>query len=122
MAEKPCKPFSVDIAFLTTDDKHQIEFGLSKDCKDDKPVWTIDFVLKDKKDNDFVKRVEVHVKVGAAKKENTETLAKTMDETKELPETKSELLLGPIKNRALQLPPGTSKDKKLENLISKMVV
>lgn len=117
-----CKEISVEVAFLTPDNKRQINFGLTKKCNDDDTsFWMIDFLLKEKKGDDFITRIEVHVKVGTDKEAKAKALAKTIDKTDSVPEAKAELLLGPIKDRASLLPAGTKKDKKLNNLLSKMV-
>lgn len=113
-----CTPFSVQVAVLTPDDKHQINFGLTKGCNSDNTeFWTIDFLLKEQKNGQMLTRVEVHVVVGKAQQANAASLAQSKNLTPE----KVDLLNGPVADRALALPPGTTSDKKLNNMLSSVI-
>jgi hypothetical protein len=117
-----CKDITVEISFLTNDNKHVIDFALNKTCNtDDSAVWAIDFKLKEDKNGSFITRISVHVVVGKAKEAKAEALANTLDTTEALPKAKADLLLGPIASRSLQLPAGANNDAKLKSLVGKMV-
>ena len=109
-----CTPISVEVAVLTPDDKHQINFGLTKGCNpDDTVFWIVDFILKEQKGGQMKTRVEIHVHVG---KDNSNDAAK-LATTKQLAEENIDLLNGPAAKRAMKLPPGTTNDTKLNNLV-----
>ena len=109
-----CTPISVTVAILTPDDKHEINFGLTKGCNPDNSVfWIVDFVLKELKGGQMKTRVEIHVHVGKEQEAEAANLA----DTQELSEENIDLLNGPAANRAKRLPPGTSSDKRLNNLV-----
>jgi hypothetical protein len=114
-AKKGCTPISVEVAILTPDDKHQINFGLTKGCNpDDTVFWIIDFLLKEQKGSKMVTRVEVHVHVGKEKQQDVEKLAKT----KKLSDEAIDLLNTLAAERAKKLPPGTTNDPELNKLVS----
>lgn len=113
-AKKGCTPISVTVAILTPDDKHQINFGLTKGCNpDDTVFWIVDFILKEQKAGQMKTRVEIHVHVGKDQEEDASNLANT----KQLSDENIDLLNGPAANRAKKLPPGTTQDKRLNNLV-----
>ena len=113
--KKGCTPISVEVAILTPDDKHQINFGLTKGCNpDDTVFWIIDFLLKEQKGSTMVTRVEVHVHVGKEKQEDVEKLAKT----KKLSDEAIDLLNTLAAERAKKLPPGTTNDPELNKLVT----
>lgn len=117
-----CKAFSVEVAVLTPDDKKEIHFGLTKGCNPDgSDFWTIDFLYKEDRGTGMKKRVEVHVTVGENKKPKAEALASAAQNNQPLPDTQTNLLLGKIKARSAQLPPGTVKDPELEKLLLKLL-
>lgn len=114
-----CQPLSITLAVLAPDDKKQISFGLTKGCNaDDSAFWIIDFVFRDRPDqnSDFQDRVKLHVAVNvedsaAAEKLSTEGLS-SMDIA---------FMSGPITNRATKLPAGTVADAKLSNMVTALV-
>src|SRR5262249_32135546 len=113
-AQKGCTPISVTVAILTPDDQHQINFGLTKGCNpDDTVFWIVDFLLKEQKGNQMVTRIEIHVHVGKDKEQDAQKLA----QTQKLSPENVDLLNGPAADRAKALPPGTTNDKKLNNLV-----
>jgi hypothetical protein len=113
--KKGCTPISIEVAVLTPDDKHQINFGLTKGCNpDDTVFWIIDFILKEDKAGKMVTRVEVHVHVGKDQQKDAEKLANT----KELSDAAIDLLNTLAAKRATQLPPGTTNDPKLNQLVT----
>jgi hypothetical protein len=111
---KGCTPISVTVAILTPDDKHQINFGITKGCNpDDTVFWIVDFLLKEQKGTQMVTRVEIHVHVGKDKAQDAANLANT----RTLSPENVDLLNGPAADRAKAIPPGTTNDKKLNNLV-----
>ena len=113
-AKKGCTPISVTVAILTPDDKHEINFGLTKGCNpDDTVFWIVDFILKELKGGQMKTRVEIHVHVG----KEQESDAANLSDTKELSEENIDLLNGPAAKRAKKLPTGTTSDKRLNNLV-----
>jgi len=113
--KKGCTPLSIEVAVLTPDDKHQINFGLTKGCNpDDTVFWIIDFILKEQKGGNMVTRVEVHVHVGKDQQKDAEQLANK----KELSDAAIDLLNTLAADRAKQLAPGTTNDPKLNQLVS----
>lgn len=113
--KKGCTPISVEVAILTPDDKHQINFGLTKGCNpDDTVFWIIDFLLKEQKGNAMVTRVEVHVHVGKDQQKDAENLAKT----KKLSDEAIDMLNTLAADRAKKLPPGTTNDPQLNKIVA----
>jgi hypothetical protein len=113
-----CTPFSVQIAVLTPDDKHEIHFGISKGCNpDDSAFWTIDFLLKEDKAGTMKTRVEVHVVVGKNQQDKAQSLA----DAKELTPQKLALLEGRVADRAQELPSGTTQDPQLSKMLLKVL-
>ena len=113
--KKGCTPLSIEVAVLTPDDKHQINFGLTKGCNpDDTVFWIIDFILKEDKAGKMVTRIEVHVHVGKDQQKDAENVANK----KELSDAAIDLLNTLAAERAKQLPPGTTNDPKLNQLVS----
>jgi hypothetical protein len=109
-----CTPISVEVAVLTPDDKHQINFGLTKGCNpDDSVFWIVDFILKEQKGSQMVTRIEIHVKVG----QNNANDAAKLSTTKQLSDENVDLLNGPVAKRAMKLPPGTTDDAKLNSMV-----
>ncbi len=117
-----CKALSVEVGIFTPDDKKEIHFGLTKGCNPDgTDFWTIDFLYKDDRGQGMKKRVEIHVTVGENKKPKAEALADAAKKKEELPENKVDLIMGKIKTRVLELPPGTVKDPELEKLLLRLL-
>lgn len=109
-----CTPISISVAVLTPDDKTQINFGLTKGCNPDNTAfWIVDFILKELSGGTMKTRVEVHVHVG----KELEQAAQTMADTKKLSPENADLLQTKAAKRAKQLPPGTTNDKRLSNLV-----
>jgi hypothetical protein len=114
----PCKSFSVVLAVLAPDNKRQISFGMNKICKDsESAMYIIEFVLRDRVENEFQDRVRLHVDVGLDLKDQ-EAAEKLMNRGMSL--TQLQFLQGPITSRAKSLAVGTNKDPKTEELISKV--
>ena len=109
-----CTPISVEVAVLTPDDKHQINFGLTKGCNpDDSVFWIVDFILKEQKGSQMVTRIEIHVHVG----QNNANDAAKLATNKSLSDENVDLLNGPVAKRAMKLPPGTTTDAKLNDMV-----
>ena len=109
-----CTPISVQVAVLTPDDKHQINFGLTKGCNPDNTVfWIVDFILKELKNGQMKTRIEIHVHVGQDSSGDAAKLATN----KKLSDENVDLLNGPAAKRAMKLPPGTTNDAKLNNMV-----
>jgi hypothetical protein len=109
-----CTPISVQVAVLTPDDKHQINFGLTKGCNPDNTVfWIVDFILKELKNGQMKTRIEIHVHVGQDNAGDAGKLATN----KKLSDENVDLLNGPAAKRAMKLPPGTTNDAKLNNMV-----
>jgi hypothetical protein len=115
----PCTPFSITLAVLAPDDLKQVSFGLTKGCKpDESAFWIVDFVFRDRpdEDSDFQDRVKLHVSVNTADNPAAEKLAKSG-----LTNMDIAFLSGPVTNRSKKLPPGTTNDKKLANMVNALV-
>ena len=111
---KGCTPISVTVAILTPDDKHQINFGITKGCNpDNTEFWIVDFILKEQKGTQMVTRVEIHVHVGKEQSQAAANLAQTQSLSPE----NVDLLNGPAADRAKALPSGTTNDNKLSTLV-----
>lgn len=109
-----CTPISISVAVLTPDDKTQINFGLTKGCNPDNTVfWIVDFILKELSGGTMKTRVEIHVHVGKELEEAAQALA----DSKQLSPENADLLETKAAKRAMQLPPGTTSDKRLSNLV-----
>jgi len=109
-----CTPISVAVAILTPDDKHEIHFGLTKGCNPDNTAfWIVDFLLKELKGGQMKMRVEFHVHVGKDKEKDAKKLA----DSQTLSPENVDLLTGPAADRAKKLPPGTTSDKRLSNMV-----
>jgi hypothetical protein len=109
-----CTPISVEVAVLTPDDKHQINFGLTKGCNpDDSVFWIVDFILKEQKGSQMVTRIEIHVHVG----QNNANDAAKLASNKRLSDENVDLLNGPVAKRAMKLPPGKTDDAKLNSMV-----
>jgi hypothetical protein len=109
-----CTPKSVAFGLLAPDNKRQISFSFTKGClADDKPLYVIHFVLRDKVGDDFQDRVKLFVTVGDIfdpKAEKVLNHGLTMSQL--------QFLSGPVTNRAKALPAGTTADKKTEDLLA----
>ena len=116
--KKGCTPISVEVAVLTPDDKHQINFGLTKGCNpDDSVFWIVDFILKEQKGSTMVTRVEVHVHVGKDQQKAAENLAKN----KQLSDEAIDMLNTLAAERAKKLQPGTTNDPQLNKIVTAAV-
>ena len=116
--KKGCTPISITVAILTPDDRHEVHFGLTKGCNPDETVfWIVDFILKEDKGGVMKTRVEIHVHIGKEKEQQAARLA----ESRKLSPENIDLLNGPAADRAKALPPGSTGDKKLNNLVAAAV-
>ena len=114
-----CTPLSVILAVLAPDNLKQISFGLTKGCNtDDSAFWVIDFVFRNRpdQDSDFQDRVKLHVAVNVMDNAAAERLQK-----EGLTNLDLAFLSGPITNRAKKLPSGTTNDTKLANMVTALV-
>jgi len=114
-----CTPLSVILAVLAPDNLKQISFGLTKGCNtDDSAFWVIDFVFRNRpdQDSDFQDRVKLHVAVNVTDNAAAERLQK-----EGLTNLDLAFLSGPITNRAKKLPSGTTNDTKLANMVTALV-
>lgn len=114
-----CEPLSITLAVLAPDNLKQISFGLTKGCNpDDSDFWIIDFIFRDRPDqnNDFQDRVKCHVTVNAADNAAAEKLS-----NEGLTNLDLAFLSGPVTNRAKKLPAGTTTDAKLSNMVTALV-
>jgi hypothetical protein len=114
-----CTPLSVILAVLAPDNLKQISFGLTKGCNtDDSAFWVIDFIFRNRpdQDSDFQDRVKLHVAVNVRDNAAAERLQK-----EGLTNLDLAFLSGPITNRAKKLPSGTTNDTKLANMVTALV-
>ena len=108
--------FALDVSFLLPDNKREIHFGLSKSTNTDgSDDWVIDFELKEKIGEELKSRVKIHLMVKDKNK------AKKLADAKKLSQAKANLLLGKVQLKAASLPPGTTKNQELEDLLQKLV-
>src|SRR5258708_30371659 len=114
-----CQPLSITLAVLAPDNKKQISFGLTKGCNpDDSAFWVIDFIFRDRpdQDSDFKDRVKPHVAVNL---KDSAAAARLANEG--LTSLDIAYLSGPITNRAKKLPVGAANDTKLSNMVTALV-
>ena len=114
-----CEPLSITLAVLAPDNLKQISFGLTKGCNpDDSDFWIIDFIFRDRPDqnNDFQDRVKCHVTIDVADNAAAEKLS-----NEGLTNLDLAFLSGPVTNRAKKLPAGTTTDAKLSNMMTALV-
>ncbi len=114
-----CQPLSITLAVLAPDNKKQISFGLTKGCNpDDSAFWVIDFIFRDRpdQDSDFQDRVKLHVAVNL---KDSAAAARLANEG--LTSLDIAYLSGPITNRAKKLPVGAANDTKLSNMVTALV-
>jgi hypothetical protein len=114
-----CKPLSITLAVLAPDNLKQISFGLTKGCNaDDSAFWVIDFIFRDRPDqnSDFQDRVKLHVAVNVTDNAAAEKLS-----NEGLTSLDLAFLSGPITNRAKKLPVNTASDAKLSNMVTALV-
>ena len=115
----PCKSFTVALALLAPDNKRQISFGMSKICQNaEDAIFIMEFVLRDRIGDEFQDRVRLHVDVGGDLKDKAKA-QELMD--RGLSMTQLQFLKGPLTLRTKNLPQGTDKDKKSEDLIKGIV-
>lgn len=115
-----CKPFSVSVTIVTSDDNREIHFGITKGCNaDNSAFWTIDFTLKVKKGDQMKTRVEIHIVVGKDQdKEKAAALAEKIKKDKKLDDERVDLLQTDVADRALQIPAKEAqKDPVLQDLL-----
>ena len=110
-----CKSLTIALALLAPDNKRQVSFGMSKICQDaNTAVYVIEFVLRDKIGDEFQDRVRLHVDVGGDTKDKDAAQA-LMDRGMSM--TQLQFLKGPLTARTRNLPRGTEKDQKAEDMI-----
>ena len=80
---------------------------------DDSVFWIVDFILKEQKGSQMVTRIEIHVHVG----QNNANDAAKLATNKSLSDENVDLLNGPVAKRAMKLPPGTTTDSKLNDMV-----
>jgi hypothetical protein len=61
-----CVPFSITLAVLATDNKRQFSFSINKGCVEEKPVYVLVFIFRDRNEltEPFQDRVSLQVTVG----------------------------------------------------------
>jgi hypothetical protein len=112
----PCTPKSISFGLLAPDNKRQIAFSFTKGClAEDKPLYVINFVLRDKVGDDFQDRVRLHVTVGDIFDPKAEKIV-----NHGLTMSQLSFLQGPVTNKAKTLPSGTTSDPKTEQLLKSL--
>jgi hypothetical protein len=110
---RKCKPFSVNLAILTVDNKSQVFFSLERVCNPDQTAFYLFlFVLSQKVDGQFQERIKFSVTLGDKMSDRAQKLMNQGMTAKQL-----EFLKGPITSRAKSLPPGTKDDAQLSKLM-----
>ena len=113
----PCKPFSVNLAVLAPDNKRQVSFGVTRGCiSDDEPFYVLNFVLRDKVDDEFQDRVRLHVTIGDTDNDKAQRLIEHG-----LTLTQIQFLQGPVTNKAKALPTGTTANSATEKILAALV-
>ena len=99
-----CSEFSVSFALLTTDNKRQISFGITRGCLDaHTPLYVISFLLRDKVGDDFQDRVKLLVTIGPESNDKAQAII-----DRGLRSTQKDFLEGPITTKAKAAPTGTT--------------
>src|SRR5947208_7946967 len=105
-APATCSEFSVSFALLTTDNKRQISFGVTRGCLDaHTPLYVISFLLRDKIGDDFQDRVKLLVTIGPESNDKAQAII-----DRGLRASQKGFLEGPITTRAKAAPTGTTQD------------
>ncbi len=105
-AASGCTEFSVSFALLTTDNKRQISFGVTRGCIDtNTPLYVISFLLRDKVGGEFQDRVRLLVTVGLEGNEKAQAII-----DRGLRSAQKDFLEGPITTRAKAAPVGTTEE------------
>lgn len=100
-----CTEFSVSFALLTTDNKRQVSFGVTRGCIDaHTPLYVISFLLRDKVGDEFQDRVRLLVTVGPESNHKAKAII-----DRGLRSAQKEFLEGPITTKARTAPPGTTE-------------
>jgi hypothetical protein len=106
--------FSVVLAELATDDKRRISFGISRAYEsEEEPFYIINFVLKEKVENEFQDRVRLNIRVSRS---NNEKVIRALNNFG-LEPTQLQFLQGPVMSRVKSLPFGTKDDKRSSSLV-----
>jgi hypothetical protein len=112
-----CTEFSVSFALLTTDNKRQISFGVTRGCIDaSTPLYVLSFVLRDKVDGGFQDRVKLLVTVGPESNDKAQAII-----DRGLRSSQQDFLEGPITSKAKTAPVGTTQDTPKGKAIAKDV-
>jgi hypothetical protein len=104
-APATCSEFSVSFALLTTDNKRQISFGVTRGCIDaHTPLYVISFLLRDKVGDEFQDRVKLLVTIGPESNDKAQAII-----DRGLRSSQKGFLEGPITTRAKIAPKGTTE-------------
>ena len=97
-----CVPFSITLAVLATDNKRQFSFSINKGCEDEKPIYVLIFIFRDRDHvtDPFQDRVSLQVTVGDADSAKAEKLI-----ARGLNNAQLTYLKGPLTNVVAALPP-----------------
>ena len=97
-----CVPFSITLAVLATDNKRQFSFSINKGCENDKPIYVLVFILRDREavTDPFQDRVSLQVTVGETDSPKAERLI-----ARGLNNAQLAYLKGPLTNVVSALPP-----------------
>lgn len=97
-----CVPFSITLAVLATDNKRQFSFSINKGCIEEKPVYVLVFIFRDRDavTDPFQDRVSLQVTLGDTDNAKAEKLiARGMNNAQ------LAYLKGPLTNIVQDLPP-----------------
>jgi|GEM_PF-1940332 len=97
-----CIPFSITLAVLATDNKRQFSFSINKGCIEDKPVYVLIFIFRDRNEvtDIFQDRVSLQVTVGDTDSTKAERLM-----ARGLTNAQLSYLKGPLTNVVANLEP-----------------
>jgi hypothetical protein len=105
-APATCSEFSVSFALLTSDNKRQVSFGVTRGCLDaHTPLYVISFLLRDKVGDEFQDRVKLLVTIGPESNDKAQAII-----DRGLRSSQKGFLEGPITTQSKIAPPGTTQN------------
>lgn len=116
-----CIPFSITLAVLATDNNRQFSFSINKGCIDEKPVYVLVFIFRDRNSvtEVFQDRVSLQVTVGDTDSTKAEKLM-----ARGLTNAQLTYLKGPLTNIVANLEPtggAPSTDENAQNAAAAIV-
>ena len=111
------EPLNLNLGRLALNGRQEINLGLTKDFSlDATEHWQIYLILRERADDQYTIRVEVHIEVGKRRYKKAERMAEIG-----LNKNQSNLLKGRIAERAKVLQSGTIRDSELEFLLHRLL-